>query len=222
MSESHSLCRIISKKGIMSRKEAAKQVIAGNVSVDGIIVKNPGLVVPVSAKIEIQGEKQEARHKIYILLNKPLKCMTTRDDPLKRRTVYDIVKEEEWVFPVGRLDYDTSGLLIMTNDSVFAEKLASPESKIPKTYVAKIKGRITDSELKQLGAKLVSTTGLSTRVEITIHEGKNRQVRKMLESIGKKVVSLKRAAIGLLKDDALKTGAYRKLTVDELKLVLKK
>lgn len=205
----------------MSRKEAAKQVIAGNVSVDGIIIKNPGAVVPLSAKITIQGEKQEAKQKVYLLLNKPPRCLTTREDPLKRRTVYDIVKEKEWVFPVGRLDYDTTGLLILTNDSGFSEKLASPENKVQKTYIAKIKGTITDNELKQINAKLISTTGLSTRLEIKISEGKNRQIRNLLEGIGKKVLSLSRIAIGELKDNNLKPGTYRKLTSEELKLALK-
>lgn len=221
MDNSHSLCRVISKKGIMSRKEAAKQVIAGNVSVNGIIIKNPGAVVPLSARITIQGEKQETKNKIYLLLNKPPKCLTTRDDPLKRRTVYDIVKEKEWIFPVGRLDYDTTGLLIMTNDSEFSERLANPENKIWKTYIVKIKGTMTDNELKQINAKLISTTGLSSRLEIQISEGKNRQVRNMLESIGKKVISLTRTAIGELKDESLKPGSYRKLTEDELKQALK-
>lgn len=221
MDSAHSLCRVISKKGIMSRKEAAKQVIAGNVSVDGAIIKNPRTIVPLSAKITIQGEKQETKNKIYLLLNKPPKCLTTRDDPLKRRTVYDIVKEKEWVFPVGRLDYDTTGLLILTNDSAFSEKLANPENKIWKTYTVKIKGAITDEELKQTNAKLISTTGLSTRLEIKISEGKNRQVRNLLESIGKKVLSLSRIAIGELRDNSLKPGTYRKLTSEELKLALK-
>lgn len=205
----------------MSRKEAAKQVIAGNVSVDGVIIKNPGAVVPLSAKITIQGEKQETKSKIYLLLNKPPRCLTTRDDPLKRRTVYDIVKEKEWVFPVGRLDYDTTGLLILTNDSEFSEKLASPENKIQKTYIAKIKGTITESELRQINAKQVSTTGLSTRIEIKISEGKNRQIRNLLGGIGKKVLSLSRIAIGELKDNNLKPGTYRKLTSEELKSALK-
>ncbi|MDD4878261.1 MAG: pseudouridine synthase [Candidatus Nanoarchaeia archaeon] len=221
MNSSHSLCRVISKKGIMSRKEVAKQIIAGNVCVDGKLIKKPGAVVPLSAKITIQGEKQETKNKIYLLLNKPPRCLTTRDDPLKRRTVYDIVKEKEWVFPVGRLDYDTTGLLIMTNDSEFSEKLASPENKIRKTYIAKIKGAISEEELKKINAKLVSTTGLSSRIEIKISEGKNRQVRNLLEGIGKKVISLSRIAIGELRDNNLKPGAFRKLTSGELKLALK-
>ncbi len=221
MDLSHSLCRVISKKGIMSRKEAAKQVIAGNVSVDGAIIRNPGMVVPLSAKITIQGEAQESRNKIYLLLNKPPRCVTTRNDPVGRRTVYDIVKEREWVFPVGRLDYDTTGLLIMTNDSEFSEKLANPESKILKTYIVKIKGSISDEELKKIDARLISTTGLSSRIEIKISEGKNRQVRKIIEGIGKKVLSLSRIAIGGLKDDSLKPGSYRKLTSEELKSALK-
>lgn len=205
----------------MSRKEVAKQIIAGNVCVDGKLIKKPGAVVPLSAKITIQGEKQETKNKIYLLLNKPPRCLTTRDDPLKRRTVYDIVKEKEWVFPVGRLDYDTTGLLIMTNDSEFSEKLASPENKIRKTYIAKIKGAISEEELKKINAKLVSTTGLSSRIEIKISEGKNRQVRNLLEGIGKKVISLSRIAIGELRDNNLKPGAFRKLTSGELKLALK-
>lgn len=236
--DSHSLCRVISKLGIMSRKEAAKQVIAGNVTVDGKIVKDPGMAVPLDSKITVKGKEAERKSKVYILLNKPANVVTTRKDPQGRRTVYDVAKLDEWVFPVGRLDYDTSGLLIMTNDSAFAELVTDPKSKIWKTYLVKIKGELTKEDVNKLEkgmalkdchtlpakVKVVSSTGKSTRVEIMIHEGKNRQVRKMLESLGKKVVFLERTEIGNLKIGSLKPGEYVNLTekqVSDLKNYIK-
>ncbi|MFH0798041.1 MAG: pseudouridine synthase [Candidatus Woesearchaeota archaeon] len=228
--QSHSLCRVISKLGIMSRKEAAKQVIAGNVTVDGKTVKDPGMPVSLDAKITVKGKEAKKKSLVYILLNKPANVVTTRKDPQGRRTVYDVAKLDDWVFPVGRLDYDTSGLLIMTNDSEFAELVTDPNSKIWKTYLVKIKGELTKEDVSKMEkgmalkdyltlpakVKIVSSTGKSTRVEIMIHEGKNRQVRKMLESLGKKVVFLERTAIGNLKVEMLKPGQYVALTEKEI------
>jgi len=219
----------------MSRKEAAKQIIAGNVLVNGKAVKSPGKIVHASSEITIQGEKAEEKSKAYILLNKPANCITSRHDPEGRRTVYDILKTKEWVFPAGRLDYDTSGLLIMTNDSELADYITSPKSSLWKTYVAKIKGNIEPGELRQIEsgimldgektlpakAKVLAATGLSTRIELQIREGRNRQARRMLEALGKKVISLARTAIGELQDAALKPGTYRKLSQEEIALLKK-
>ncbi len=236
--QSHSLCRVISKLGIMSRKEAAKQIIAGNVTVDGKTIKDPGMAVSIDSKITVKGKEAEKKSIVYILLNKPANVVTTRKDPQGRRTVYDVAKLDGWVFPVGRLDYDTSGLLIMTNDSAFAELVTDPNSKVWKTYLVKIKGELSKEEICKLEkgidlkdyhtlpAKInvVSSTGKSTRVEIKIHEGKNRQVRRMLESLGKKVVFLERTEIGGLKIGSLKPSEYVHLTekqVHDLKSYLK-
>lgn len=236
--QSHSLCRIISKLGIMSRKEAAKQVIAGNVTVYGKTVKDPGMTVSIDSKITVKGKEAEKKSLVYILLNKPANVVTTRKDPQGRRTVYDVAKLDDWIFPIGRLDYNTSGLLIMTNDSAFAELVTDPKSKIWKTYLVKIKGELTSEDVSKLEkgmtlkdyhtlpakVNIISSTGKSMRIEIKIHEGKNRQVRRMLESLGKKVVFLERTEIGNLKIGPLKPGEYVHLTekqVQDLKSYLK-
>lgn len=228
--ESHSLCRILSKLGIMSRKQAGEAILQGRISVNNEVVRDPGKVVSFSDKILVDGNEATKRDNVYILLNKPPRCVTTRTDPQGRRTVYDLMKGNEWVVPAGRLDYDTSGLLIMTNDTKFADEITSPSSKIWKTYAAKIKGTISEEERRRLEegimldnertlpakVSILSTTGKSTRIEVSIQEGKNRQVRRMLESLGKKVLALSRTAIGNIKDESLKPGSYRLLTEKEV------
>ncbi len=233
---SHSLCRILSKRGIMSRKQAAAAITAGRVAVNGQAVKDPGWITAEGDDILVDGERAMQQKFVYLLLNKPHNCITSRTDPEGRRTVYDLVKYDTWLAPVGRLDYDTSGLLIMTNDGKFADYVADPNSNLWKTYVAKIKGTLTNEDIEKLksgiqlkegktkpaSAKVLSSTGLSSRIELKIHEGKNRQARRMLESLGKKVISLSRTAIGDLSDGSLMPGQYRQMTPAELNLLKRK
>jgi len=231
----HALCRIISKLGIMSRKQAADAIIAGRVSLNNAIVTDPGIQAELKDVIAIDGKKISKQSKAYILLNKPRGYVTTRNDPQGRKTVYSLLKEEKWLFPAGRLDYDTSGLLIMTNDSEFAEFLTNPHNGIWKTYVAKIKGSISEQEIEKLKkgvildneetlpakARILSSTGRTTKVEIMIHEGMNRQIRRMLEAIGKKVITLSRISIGSLSNESIQPGESRELGLKEVELLKK-
>jgi len=230
----HSLSRILSKLGLMSRKQAENEILKGIVRVNGKKVLNHRLRVNIlNDKITVNGKLVSFNKKIYYLLNKPEKVVTTRFDPEKRKTVYDIIKIKDWIFPVGRLDYDTSGLLIMTNDSKLADHITNPSSKIWKTYIAKIKGKLDKTMIKRLEAginlregktlpaifKVLSSTDKSSCLSIKIHEGRNRQIRRMLQSFQIKVLSLKRIAIGNIKDDSLRLGQYRELTKKEIKML---
>jgi len=223
---SFSLERALSKLGYCSRTEAAKLISDGKVSVDGKVVTSKKRRVLLESKIVIQG-KETIKKVIWILLNKPINVITSNKDPESRQTVYDIVKVESYVFPVGRLDYDTSGLLLMTNDNKLADYISSPESHIDKIYQAKIKGSI-DIKLLENGTvlegklvkpkevKIITNNPNSTILEITLTEGKNRQIKRMLQALNIKLISLKRIAIGELRLDNLKPGEYRLLKEEEI------
>jgi len=173
----------------------------------------------------------EAEKKIYLLLYKPKGFVTTAKDPDGRPTVYDLVQDvKTWMSPVGRLDLDTTGLIILTNDTQLAERLTNPDHKVPKTYQLKVKGMLSDEQLDQLRNGLDLSDGptrpaIVTRlrhsekysfIEMTITEGRNRQVRRMIEAIGTKVMKLTRVAIGPIRIGDLEVGRHRELTADEL------
>jgi pseudouridine synthase len=176
----------------------------------------------------------EAGEKIYLLLYKPTGYLTTFKDPDGRPTVYDLIQDAgRWVVPVGRLDQDTSGLLLLTSDTRFAEHVTNPDYKVPKTYLVKASTLLSDQQLDQLREGVVLNDGPTqpaqvTRVrdsakysfiEITIHEGRNRQIRRMMEAIGSKVLKLIRIAIGALRIGDLPIGQYRELTPAEVNLL---
>jgi pseudouridine synthase len=197
-----------------------------------VTIENPDQWVNFETdKITIDGRPLEAEKPIYILLYKPKGFVTTAKDPDGRPTVYDLVRRiKTWISPVGRLDLDTTGLLILTNDTQFAEQLTNPDHKVPKTYHAKVKGILTDEQLDQLRNGLELNDGptrpaIVTRerdsehysfIEITITEGRNRQVRRMIEAIGSKVMKLTRVAIGPIRIGDLQVGRHRELTAEEL------
>ena len=234
-----SLPRALSKLGLCSRSQAEKLVLEGAVSVNGKIIKSLSFRVdPAKDKIEAAGAVVDKKKEfIYLLMNKPKDIVTTRSDERGRRTVYDVLKESKSIegvghlFPVGRLDKETSGALLITNDSQLGEKLTNPESRIPKTYEVFCEGTLTrealseladgvelDDEYKTLPArisKMYSENNFS-RCEITIVEGKNRQVRRMFEAIGHPVLELKRIAIGSLRLEDLPLGKVRKLKPEEI------
>ena len=234
-----SLPRAISKLGYNSRSQAEKLVLSGAVSVNGKVVKSLSFRIdPAKDNVSINGEAISKQKKFaYFLLNKPLNVVTTRNDEKGRSTVYDLLTREKMLegmghlFPVGRLDKDTSGALLVTNDSQLGEKLTNPESKFPKTYTVVCDGILTREHLSQLAegieledgyttlpakiSKLVSENSVS-QCQITIVEGKNRQIRKMFESIGFPVVELHRIAIGSLQLENLQSGKLRKLAMDEI------
>jgi 23S rRNA pseudouridine2605 synthase len=233
------LDRAFSKAGMFSRTEALNKIKSGAVKVNGKVVREPASWVSLSRdSIQCDGQSLRARRKIYLMLYKPTGVVTSHGDPDQRRTVYDLLAGlNEWVFPVGRLDLDTSGLLIMTNDTALGEQMTNPLSKVPKTYQLKINFHPTQEQLDQLqrGIKLASgETTLPASVkelrrnekysflELILVEGKNRQVRRMIEALGGHVMKLVRTRIGNLALGDLPIGHYRVLSHQELEELMKK
>ncbi|RCK76662.1 MAG: Ribosomal large subunit pseudouridine synthase B [Ignavibacteriae bacterium] len=227
-----SLARAISKLGVTSRKKAGQLIKEGVVTVNDKIIENINFKVdPDKDKISINGKVIKKVKPIYILLNKPEGYITTRSDELNRKTVYDLITDiKDWVFPVGRLDKDTSGLLILTNDNRLGELLTNPESEVPKTYSVFIDKPITEPALealrkgvtilrnyKTLPAQVETVNQDPRRLILTICEGKNRQIRRMFEALNYKVLNLTRIKIGNLKIGDLKAGEWRYLTKSEIK-----
>lgn len=227
------LDRVLSKAGLGSRTEARQWIGAGRVAVNGRKVIDSQAWVDLDRDhVTFDGRPLRAPYKIYLLLYKPKGYLTTYKDPEGRKTVYDLMTGiEEWIFPVGRLDQDTSGLLILTNDSEFGNFVASPESKVPKTYLVKSSTLLTDADLDRLRAGVTLSDGPTrpaavrrvrdsaryTFFEITITEGRNRQVRRMVEALGAKVLKLVRTAIGPIEIAGLEIGKFRPLTAAEVK-----
>jgi len=227
------LDRVLSKAGVGSRTEARLWIAERRVEVNGRVVADPERWIdPERDKVAFDGKPLRAVRKIYLLVHKPKGYLTTYRDPQGRKTVYDLLPQRDrYLFPVGRLDLDTSGLLVMTNDSAFAEALTNPESEVPKTYLVKASKHLTDEQLQQLRTGVTLKDGptrpaLVTRLrdsggrsafEITITEGRNRQVRRMVEAQGAKVLKLVRVAIGGLGIGDLPVGATRPLLAEEVR-----
>jgi pseudouridine synthase len=229
------LDRVLSKAGLGSRTEARAWIEAGRVRVAGKAVRDPDRWVdPERAAITLDGKPVRPQERLYLLLYKPAGYLTTYKDPKGRPTVYDLLAGvEEWVFPVGRLDLDTSGLLLLTNDTAFAERITNPEFKVPKTYLVKTATRLSDAQIGQLRQGVLLNDGTTrpaavtrqrdsgnrTFLEITITEGRNRQVRRMIEAAGSGVLKLVRTAIGPIRIGDLPIGRWRKLTRQEVRAV---
>jgi len=221
--------RVLSKAGLGSRSEARRWVGEGRVKVNGKVAGNPDQWVDLERDAITVDDKplaQEAR--TYLLLHKPAGFLTTYHDPQGRKTIYDLLPDRErYLFPVGRLDLDTSGLLILTNDTDFAERLTNPEYKVPKTYFVKATRKLSDEDLDRLRGGIELRDGptrpaLVTRLrerefEITITEGRNRQVRRMVEALNAKVAKLVRIAIGPIAVGGLEPGTTRELTAEEVR-----
>ena len=224
--------RVISKAGLGSRTEARRWIADGRVRVNGKTIQTPDYWVDFARdKVMLDGKPVRAGKKIYLLLYKPKGYLTTHKDPEGRPTVYDLISDiTVWVVPVGRLDLDTSGLLILTNDTQFAERLTNPDHKIPKTYQLKASTLLTDQQIDQLRKGVTLADGPTrpaivnrlrdaakyTFLEITITEGRNRQVRRMVEAVGSKVLKLVRIAIGGVRIGELPIGKHRELTEEEV------
>lgn len=224
--------RVLSKAGLGSRTEARSWIGAGRVRVNGKPIQNPDHWVDLERdRVTLDGKPLRAGKMIYILLYKPKGYLTTHKDPEGRPTVYDLIQKlSAWVFPVGRLDLDTSGLLLLTNDTRFGERLTNPEYKIPKTYQVKSSTLLSDEQIEQLRSGVILTdgpsrpanvtrlrdTGKYTHLEITITEGRNRQVRRMLEAVDSKALKLVRTAIGPIRIGDLRIGTYRDLSASEI------
>jgi 23S rRNA pseudouridine2605 synthase len=226
--------RVLSKAGAGSRTDARKWIAAGRVAVNGAVVKSPDAWVDLERdRITLDGKKLAKERPSYLLLYKPKGYLTTYRDPEGRPTVYDLLPDRErYLFPVGRLDLDTSGLLILTNDTQFAEALTNPEFHVAKTYLVKASIHLTDDDLARLRRGIELSDGLTrpardvhrireaggkTVFEITITEGRNRQVRRMVEALGGKVLKLVRTAIGPIEIGDLPIGGTRDLTAEEVR-----
>jgi len=228
--------RILSKAGLGSRTQARKWIGARRVKVNGKVIGDPDHWVDLERdRVTLDDKPVHASRRIYLLLYKPKGYLTTYKDPQGRPTVYDLIQDAgQWVAPVGRLDQDSSGLLLLTNDTRLVEIVANPEFKIPKTYLVKTSTRITDEQIKQLEEGVILTDGPTqpavvkrirnsekySFIEITIREGRNRQVRRMIEAIGSKVLKLVRTDIGGLSIGGLPIGQYRELTPAEIKMLM--
>jgi len=227
--------RVLSKAGLGSRTEARKWIGAGRVRVNGKLIQTPDHWVDLERdKVTLDGKPVKAEKKIYLLLYKPAGYLTTFKDPEGRPTIYNLIQDAgRWMVPVGRLDLDTSGLLLLSSDTQFAERITNPDYKVPKTYLVKASTLLTDAQLGQLRAgvmlndgptkpaqvKRVRDSAKYSFIEITILEGRNRQVRRMLEAVGSKVLKLVRTAIGDLRIGDLQIGHYRELTPEEVKML---
>ena len=225
--------RVLSKAGVGSRVDARGWIRAGRVQVNGQVVRDPDLWIDMERdRVRLDGRPLQARERVYVLLYKPTGYLTTYRDPKGRPTVYDLIADVgTFVSPVGRLDLDTSGLLLLTNDNQLAERVTNPESHVPKTYLVKASMRLTDDQLQQLrdGVELsdgptrparvtrVRDSEKYTHLEITLTEGRNRQVRRMIEALGATVLKLVRVKIGSIAIGKLQIGKWRMLTNAELR-----
>lgn len=230
------LNKLIAQAGVASRRGADELIVAGEVSVNGETVTEPGTKAdPEKDHIKVRGKLINARlarrEKVYILLNKPKGYLSSAADPEGRNLVTDLVKGYGKLHPVGRLDYNTEGLLILTNDGEFTNTVASSRT-IPKVYEVKVKGLPNENAINKLRRGIRLEDGFKTApaqikelkgtdkngwYEVTLYEGHNQQIRKMFDAVGHSVVKLKRTAIGSINYDRLPTGAYRELDPEEIK-----
>jgi len=228
------LQKILSQAGICSRREAETRILAGRVMINGQVVTELGVKVdPARDEIVVDGERITAQKHMYLLLNKPAGVVTTLSDPQGRKTVADLLGGiSERVYPVGRLDYHTQGLLLLTNDGDLANRLMHPRHHVDKTYLVKASGPLSEDRLDILRTGVKLSDGITapalirilsvdsekhfSMVEVTIHEGKNRQIRRMFEAIGYPVQKLERTKIAFLTLKDLQPGSFRHLTTDEV------
>lgn len=226
------LQKVIANSGVCSRRKAEDLILAGKVKVDGKVVTELGLKVSEKSVIEVDGNLISKEEKEYYLLNKPRGVLTTTSDDKSRKTVIDLIDTDKRIYPVGRLDYDTTGVLLLTNDGDFANMIMHPKNEIDKVYVAKVKGIVNGDAVHKLEngviidnslvkasrvkVKKIDTKNNHSLVEITIHEGKNHQVKKMFEAVGYLVDKLKRERVAFLTTDNLNSGEYRKLSNKEV------
>lgn len=240
MEETERLQKYLANNGIASRRKAEEYILQGKVKVNGKVVTELGTKInPNKDVIEFQNRKVELKTKnIYVLLNKPINYVTTVSDQFNRNTVIELVKGAgRNLLPVGRLDMYTSGALILTNDGDFIFRVTHPKHEVEKTYTVTLIGKITKEDVEKLrnGVKIdneyvtkpakvrilkIDNEKNISRLEITIHEGKNRQIRKMCEAVGKKVTALHRSKIGSIDVKDLKIGTWRNLTPQEVKTLM--
>ena len=231
------LQKLLAQSGVASRRKCEELMLAGLVEVDGEVITRLGTKVdPTTAVIRVDGKRlPPVSAHVYLVLNKPRGVVSTMADPERRRTLSDFVGDRpERLFHVGRLDTDTEGLILLTNDGDFAQRVAHPSYELDKRYVAEVDGVVAKATVKRLlagvtledgpvavsAAKIVSTSTDRSIVEVVIHEGRNRIVRRLLDEVGHPVRRLTRTAIGPVLLRGLKRGALRELTLDELGVLL--
>jgi 23S rRNA pseudouridine2605 synthase len=227
------LDRVLSRFGLASRAESRAAILAGRLKVNGRVVRDPDCWVrPDREMFHLDGERLAQARKVYLLFYKPKGVITSHGDPGGRKTVYDYLGERHrWVAPVGRLDKDTSGLLLFTNDTAFGDFVTHPASRIPKTYLVKLNGLMSDETIAELAAgvemkrgdfarpesvRRIEDRGRYTWLEVVLTEGKNREVRRMVEAVGFRVLKLVRTGIGRLTLEGLEVGKWRELSSGEV------
>ena len=227
------LDRVLSRAGIASRTQAAAMIAAGRVAVDGVVRRDPEIwVAPARQRITLDGRELRQPRPLYFALHKPVGYITSHGDPEGRATIYDLLGNRgSWLFPVGRLDRDTSGLLLVTNDSVFAERIANPALKVKKTYRVKVAPPLREKAVERLRGGLDIGRGERSAparaewlrgneracwIELEIGEGKNRQVRRMIEALGHRVEQLVRVRIGRLELGRLRPGELRPIRPNDV------
>lgn len=229
------LQKVIAEAGIASRRKAEELIKAGKVKVNGKVITELGTKVSSSDKVEVNDRLIEKEAKEYYLLNKPRGVITSTSDDKNRRVVTELIDTDCRIYPVGRLDYDTTGALLLTNDGDFANIIMHPSNNLEKVYLAKLEGIIKGEQINTLknGIKLdgklvkasrvklkkVDNTTNKSLVEVTIHEGLNHQVKRMFESVGFHVEKLTRERIGFFDVKNLKSGEYRRLTPKEVQKI---
>lgn len=227
------LQKVIAHSGITSRRKAEQLIAQGKVSVNGQIVTEMGTLVGQDDAIKVNGKAITKENKVYFMINKPRQYLSSVSDDRGRRVVTELIDSSERIYPVGRLDYYTTGLLILTNDGDFANNLIHPRYHLPKLYHVKISGLLSKQDINKLFEGLKTNeekyqkaiveddkydkTRNVTHFKMTIFEGKNRQIRKMMEHLGHEVLALSRLAIGPLSLGNLQAGQYRQLTPHEIK-----
>lgn len=231
------LQKYLAQAGIASRRKCEEIILAGRVEVNHIKISELGFKIdPLKDKVKVDGKLIKGKEdRVYYLLNKPKGVVSTVKDPQGRKKVTDLIGTKERIYPVGRLDSDTEGLILLTNDGVLTNALTHPSFEINKTYLALVKGRPSEKDINLLRKGIPLEDGMTAPavvepvknikqnalIKITIHEGRNRQVRRMFEYVGSKVIELKRIKFCFLTLQGLKVGEYRKLSKEEV-LRLKK
>ena len=227
------LQKYLALSGVASRRSAEKMIADGRVTVDGEVITEMGVQVDIGQDIRVDGKLVTPEpEKKYIMYHKPAGEVTTASDPEGRATVLDKFRDYPVrLYPVGRLDYDSEGLLLLTNDGDLTERMLHPSMEVEKTYLARVSNELTPAEARRLEmgvmvdgrktarakVKILGVKGLYTDILVTIHEGRNRQVRKMVEQVGHQVVMLRRIRFGPLKLEDLPRGMWRELTEEELR-----
>ena len=230
------LAKYLADKGVASRRKSETLIAQGRVTVNGIIINEQGIKIdPLKDEVKVDGLSLESAAKVYILLNKPAGYISSVSDPWGRPVVTDLIQETDLrIYPVGRLDFDTEGLLLLSNDGNFANHIIHPRYKIDKKYVALVKGKVNSDtvQLLQRGVLLddgltapasvirIKVDSLQTLLEITIHEGRKRQVKRMLAAVGHPIIKLQRTEVAFLNLKGLSPGQYRYLNSEEVERLM--